>query len=69
MTWPSTRSSDFLVSINDVPEAWELYSRAGSITRLCLGKNSSKPELLVLHQGNPVRGAGMAGAILLPQQD
>ena len=24
----------FLVSINDVPEAWELYSRAGSITRL-----------------------------------
>ena len=42
----------FLVSINDVPEAWELYSRAGSITRLCSGKNSSKPELLVLHQGN-----------------
>ena len=32
----------FLVSINDVPEAWELYSRAGSITRLCSGKNSSK---------------------------
>ena len=54
----------FLVSINDVPEAWELYSRADSITRLC-----SKPELLVLHQGNPVCGAGMAGAILLPQQD
>ena len=47
MTWPSTRSSEsglpFLVSINDVPEAWELYSRAGSITRLCSGKNSSKP--------------------------
>ena len=43
----------FLVSINDVPEAWELYSRAGSITRLCSGKNSSKPELLVLRQGNP----------------
>ena len=59
----------FLVSINDVPEAWELYSRAGSITRLCSGKNGSKPELLVLHQGNPVCGAGMAGAILLPQQD
>ena len=37
----------FLVSINDVPEAWELYSRAGSITRLCSGKNGSKPELLV----------------------
>ena len=36
----------FLVSINDVPEAWELYSRAGSITRLCSGKNGSKPELL-----------------------
>ena len=29
----------FLLSINDVPEAWELYSRAGSITRLCSGKN------------------------------
>ena len=29
----------FLVSINDVPEAWELCSRAGSITRLCSGKN------------------------------
>ena len=59
----------FLLSINDVPEAWELYSRAGSITRLCSGKNSSKPELLVLHQGNPVCSAGMGGAILLPQQD
>ena len=59
----------FLVSINDVPEAWELYSRAGSITRLCSGKNGSKPELLVVHQGNPVCGAGMAGAILLPAQD
>ena len=78
MTWPSTRSSQnalfasglpFLVSINDVPEAWELYSRAGSITRLCSGKNGSKPELLVVHQGNPVCGAGMAGAILLPAQD
>ena len=33
----------FLLSINDVPEAWELYSRAGSITRLCSGKNGSKP--------------------------
>ena len=46
----------FLASINDVPEAWELYSRAGSITRLCLGKNSSKPELLVVHRGNPAAG-------------
>ena len=36
--------------------AWELYSRAGSITRLCSGKNSSKPELLVVH-------------LLRPQQD
>ena len=47
----------FLVSINDVPEAWELYSRAGSITRLCSGKNSSKPELLVVHRGNPAVSA------------
>ena len=35
----STRSSKTRSSqaacINDVPEAWELYSRAGSITRLC----------------------------------
>ena len=59
----------FLVSINDVPEAWELYSRAGAITRLCSGKNGSKPELLVVHQGNPVCGAGMGEAILCPQQD
>ena len=36
----------FVLSINDVPEAWELYSRAGTITRLCSGKNGSKPELL-----------------------
>ena len=51
MTWPFTRSSDalfasglpFLVSINDVPEAWD--SRAGSIT-------SSKSKLLVVHRGN-----------------
>ena len=57
----------FVLSINDVPEAWELYSRAGSITRLCSGKNGSKPELLVVHQGNPVCGAGMAEAILLPE--
>ena len=43
MTWPSTRMQDalfasglpFVLSINDVPEAWELYSRAGSIARLC----------------------------------
>ena len=35
MTWPSPQSSKsglpFVLSINDVPEAWELYSRAGSI--------------------------------------
>ena len=48
----------FRVSINDVPEAWELYSRAGSITRLRSGKNGSKPELLVVRR-----------AILLWQQD
>ena len=59
----------FLLSINDVPEAWELYSRAGSITRLCSGKNGSKPELLVAHQGNPVCAAGMAGAILCVPQE
>ena len=56
----------FLVSINDVPEAWEPYSRAGSITRLCSGKNSSKPKLLVVRRGNPAVSAGMGGAILLP---
>ena len=33
-----TSGLPFLVSINDVPKAWELYSRAGSITRLCSGK-------------------------------
>ena len=33
----------FVLSINDVPEAWKLYSRADSITSLCSGKNSSKP--------------------------
>ena len=55
----------FLVSINDVPEAWELYSRAGSITRLCSGKNGSKPELLVAccerrnGWSNPVASAGL----------
>ena len=31
----------FVLSINNVPEAWELYSRAGSIARLCSGKNSA----------------------------
>ena len=36
----------FVLSINDVPEARELYSRADSITSLSLGKNCSKPELL-----------------------
>ena len=59
----------FVVSVNDVPEAWELYSRADSITSLCSGKNSSKPELLVMHRGNPAVSTGLRGAILLPQQD
>ena len=59
----------FLVSINDVPEAWELYSRAGSITRLRPGKNSPKPEPPAVHQGSPVCGVGVAEAILLPAQD
>ena len=59
----------FVLSINDVPEAWELYSRADSIMSLCSGKNSSKPELLVLHRGNPVVSAGLGGAILRPAQD
>ena len=59
----------FVVSVNDVPEARELYSRADSITSLCSGKNSSKPELLVMHQRNPVASTGMGEAILLPQQD
>ena len=54
----------FVLSINDVPEAWELYSRAGSITRLCSGKNSSKPELLVVHRGNPALATGLSEAIL-----
>ena len=47
----------------------ELYSGADSIASLCLGKNSSKPELLVVHRGNPVASTGMGGAILLQQQD
>ena len=34
----------FVVSVNDVPEARELYSGADSITSLCSGKNSSKPR-------------------------
>ena len=51
----------FLLSINDVPD--------GSITRLCSGKNSSKPELLVLHQGNPAAATGLSKAILCPRQD
>ena len=42
----------FVVSVNDVPEARELYSRADSITSLCSGKNSSKLELLVVHRGS-----------------
>ena len=59
----------FLLSINDVPEAWELYSRAGSITRLCSGKNGSKPELLVVHRSNPAAATGLSEAILCPRQD
>ena len=60
----------FVLSVNnDVPEARELYSGADSITSLCSGKNSSKPELLVVHRGNPVATAGLGEAILLPQQD
>ena len=58
-----------ILSVNDVPKARELYSGADSITSLCSGKNSSKPELLVVHRGNPVASTGMGGAILLPQQD
>ena len=46
-----------------------LLLRADSITSLCSGKNSSKPELLVMHRRNPVASAGMGEAILLPQQD
>ena len=59
----------FVVSVNDVPEARELYSRADSITSLCSGKNSSKPKLLVVHRGNPVAAAGLGEAILRPAQD
>ena len=59
----------FVLSVNDVPEARELYSGADSITSLCSGKKSSKPELLVVHRGNPVATAGLGEAILLPQQD
>ena len=59
----------FIVSVNDVPEARELYSGADSITSLRSGKNSSKPELLVMHRGNPVASTGMGEAILLPLQD
>ena len=70
MTWPSTQSSETRSSHG---------SRAGSITRLCSGKNGSKSELLVLHQGNPVCGAEwpeqsccrsrIEAAILRPTQD
>ena len=59
----------FVVSVNDVPEARELYSGADSITSLCSGKNSSKPELLVVHRANPVASTGLGGAILCPRQD
>ena len=79
------RGLPFVVSVNDVPEARELYSGADSITSLCLGKNSSKPELLVVHragmggailcpaqdsgEGNPAPNTGLSEAILLPRQD
>ena len=50
----------FLVSINDV----RALQQGGSITRLCSGKNSSKPELLVVHRGNPALTTGLSEAIL-----
>ena len=69
----------FVLSVNDVPEARELYSRADSITSLCSGKNSSKPaarsapgqSCCQRRNGgsNPVATAGLTMAILLPQQD
>ena len=59
----------FIVSVNDVPEARELYSGADSITSLRSGKNRSKPELLVMHRGIPVVSTGLGEAMLLPQQD
>ena len=67
----------FVLSINDVPEARELYSRADSITSLSSGKNSSKPELLVVQAccqrrsgwSNPAPSPGLTGAILRPAQD
>ena len=34
----------FVVSVNDVPEARELYSRADSITSLCLGRTNPSPS-------------------------
>ena len=42
----------FVLSVNDVPEG-----RADSITSLSSGKNSSKPELLVVRRGNPSMSA------------
>ena len=76
-TWSFTELRDalfasglpFVLSVNDVPEARELYSGADSITSLCSGKNSSKPELLVVHRGNPTVSTGMGEAILRPAQD
>ena len=53
----------FVLSTNDVPEAWKLYSGADSITRLCSDKNSSKPELLVVRRGNPALATGLSGAM------
>ena len=57
----------FVVSVNDVPEAQELYCRADSIT---LGQElfQAKPERRI-GGGNPVASAGLTGAILLPVQD
>ena len=52
MTWPSTRAPRRALRKRSAlrpehkrrSEAWELHSRAGFITRLCSGKNGSKPE-------------------------
>ena len=85
-TWScKTHSSQAASSVNNVPEARELYSRP--TPSLCSGKNSFK-SLLVVHRGNPTVQewvkqpapspgltmescchSRMGGAILLPQQD
>ena len=51
----------FVLSINDVPEAWELYSRAGSITRLCSAAGSALGQSCVWRR--------IEAAILCPTQD